>query len=135
MALNKDRNTPYRDGSKFEHPVKGATRINAGAIVVLGATGFAAPGSTAVGLTIVGVAETHVDNLLGADGDAFVRIRRGVFLFAEAATDPLNRTHIGKTCFVADDETVAATSGGDTRSPAGKVLDVDADGGVWVEIG
>ena len=39
---------------------------------------------------------------------------------------------IGKDCFIVDDQTVAKTNGANTRSRAGKVFDVDADG-VWVD--
>jgi hypothetical protein len=39
---------------------------------------------------------------------------------------------VGKQCYLVDDQTVAKTDGTNTRSPAGFVRDVDADG-VWVE--
>ena len=49
-----------------------------------------------------------------------------------AATDAITLADIGKDCFIVDDQTVAKTDGSGTRSRAGRVFDVDADG-VWVE--
>lgn len=138
-ALAKDRNTPERSGKDFSFPVKGETRIFAGALVVLGATGFAAGGSTAVGLVAVGRADAHVDNRLGADGDLSVPVRAGVFRFDNsAASDQITRADIGSDAWIVDDQTVAKTgaveSGDPTRSKAGRIVDVD-DLGVWVQLG
>lgn len=41
---------------------------------------------------------------------------------------------MGADCFIVDDQTVAKTNGTNTRSRAGIVAAVDADG-VWVQIG
>lgn len=133
MALAKDRNTPDRRGDIYRHPVDGGVKIYAGALVAL-AAGFAKPGATAVGLVAIGRAEHQVDNTLGADGDVFVDVRTGVFRFDNADADLVARTHIGGDCYIVDDCTVAATHGVNTRSVAGKVVDVDDDG-VWVKIG
>ncbi|MCB1520667.1 MAG: hypothetical protein KDJ37_08830 [Hyphomicrobiaceae bacterium] len=135
MALTQDRNTPHRDGAIIRHAVKGGVTIYAGALVVLDG-GFAKPGVTGVGLVAVGRAERQVDNAAGANGDAFIDVRRGVFAYDNAAADPLDAADVGKTCFIVDDATVAATDGGDpaTRSAAGRVLVVEDDV-VWVEVG
>lgn len=133
-ALNKDRNTPHREGSIYAHPVKGASKIHAGALVAL-AAGFAQGGSTALNLVAVGRAEQAVDNTNGADGAVFINVRRGVFRFENsAAADLIDRTKIGGTAYIVDDQTVAATHGGNTRSAAGTIVDVDDDG-VWVRVG
>lgn len=133
-ALAKDRNTPRREGDQVNDPVAAGARIHAGSFVVLSATGYAAPGSTALNLSARGLAEEPVDNTGGADGDLTVAVRRGIFRFANEAGDLVARTHIGGTAYVVDDQTVAATDGVGTRSAAGKIVDVDADG-VWVEVG
>jgi hypothetical protein len=63
-----------------------------------------------------------------------VRIRRGVLQFANSAsTDLVTRADIGKSAYMVDDQTVAKTSGSNTRSVAGIIRDVDAQG-VWVEV-
>lgn len=130
-ALTADRATRARTGEYIEDPVAAGVTIFAGALVVLDATGYAAPGTTATGLVARGRAEEHVDNSAGADGAVSVRVRRGIFRFANDSS--VDRTTIGKTAYIVDDQTVAATDGTGTRSAAGEVVDVDADG-VWVWI-
>ncbi|MDD5028897.1 MAG: hypothetical protein PHH58_05240, partial [Rhodoferax sp.] len=95
-------------------------------------SGYAVPGATATTLKAAGVAEQRADNSAGADGDIRVRVRKGPHVFANSAsTDAIALTDIGADCYIVDDQTVAKTSGTNTRSVAGKVFDVDA-GGVWV---
>ena len=134
MALTADRNTKRRDGVLYSDPVAAATRIFAGSIVCLDASGNAVPGSTATTLTARGVAQEQVDNRDGAAGDLRIETRRGVFPFANSAsTDEITRADIGNSAYIVDDETVAKTNGTSTRSVAGVIRDVD-DSGVWVEI-
>jgi len=133
MALTADRDTPERDGVDFSFPVAAATKIYAGALVALNAAGDAVPGATATTLTAVGRADEQVDNT-GAAGDKVVAVRKGVFRFGNsAAGDAITKAEIGADAYIVDDETVAGTDGTGTRSVAGKIVDVDADG-VWVEI-
>lgn len=130
-ALTEDRLTPQRSGVDFVDPVAAAAKIYAGALVVLDASGNAAPGSTATGLKPRGVALEQVDNSAGAAGAQTVHSRAGVFRFATA---DITRANIGGTAYIVDDQTVAATDGTGTRSAAGTIVDVDASG-VWVKIG
>lgn len=129
-ALNKDRNTPEREGVILSLPMAAGATIYAGSLVALNAAGFAAPGSTSATLKAAGRAEEYRVNS-GSNGDAAIRVRRGVFKFSNAAADPV--TALLSTCYIVDDQTVAATNGTNTRSAAGKVLEIETDG-VWVEI-
>lgn len=132
MSLNADRNTPYKDGELISVPVAASAVIYAGALVVANSSGYAAPGSTATTLTYLGRAEASADNASGSNGDVSVLVRRGkAFLFANDGTDPVTQASLGKTCYIVDDETVAATNGTSTRSAAGIVLGLE-DGQVWV---
>lgn len=133
-ALTADRNTPEKvDANIRDLPVKASTTIFAGSLVCLDASGWAVPGATATTLVAVGRAEQKVANS-GANGALNVRVRRGVYRFGNStSTDLIARTEIGKDCYIVDDQTVAKTNGSTTRSVAGKVFDVDANG-VWVEI-
>lgn len=132
-ALTQDRNTLRRDGRQIEPPVAASTRIYAGAIVCIGAGGYAVPGSTATTLKAVGVAEHGADNSAGANGALRVRCRKGPHRFANSASgDAIALADVGADCYIVDDQTVAKTNGSTTRSVAGKVFDVDADG-VWVD--
>lgn len=133
MALSADRNTPLKGGDIRQFGVAAATTIYAGALVCIDAAGNAVPGSTATTLTAVGRADQQVDNSGGAAGDLTVDVRKGIFRFGNSAgADEIGPEDIGKTAYVVDDETVALTNGGATRSAAGTIYDVDAQG-VWIE--
>lgn len=132
-ALTKDRNTPRLSGDVRVGLVAAATAIFAGALVMRNAAGFLIEGQTATGLVGVGRAEERVENA-GANGAASVTYRPGIYRFANsAATDEIATAQIGDVCYAVDDQTVAKTDGTASRSPAGIVEDVDADG-VWVRL-
>lgn len=132
-ALTQDRNTPRIEGDRYSFGVAASSKIFAGSLVVLNG-GYAEPGSVATGLVAVGRAEEQVDNGDGQDGDKTVTVRRGVFQFANSASaDEITASDIGATCYIVDDQTVAKTDDSSSRSAAGTVRQVDAQG-VWVEI-
>lgn len=112
-------------------PVKANTTIYQGGIVALDATGMAVPGSKSAGLTAAGRAEETVQNT-GADGDATIRVKRGVFVYDNSTANPVTAAHLMKDCYLEDDCTVCSSSDG--SSVAGKVIRVDPDG-IAVEIG
>lgn len=130
-ALSKDRSTIERNGDAFVFNMAANVKIFAGSLVVL-AAGNAQPGSTALNLIGVGRAEHTVDNTGGAAGAQVIKVKRGVFRFDNLVADLVTAAKIGSPCYIVDDQTVAATNGGNTRSAAGIVRDVD-DAGVWVE--
>ncbi|MEP2705224.1 MAG: hypothetical protein ABJQ71_01190 [Roseibium sp.] len=132
-ALATDRRTPERNGDHREFPLAAATLLYAGSMAALNASGELVPMSTSTTLTSVGRSEARADNSTGAAGDITGRIKSGIFRFANsAAADEITDTDIGATCYGVDDQTVAKTDGTATRSVAGKVFDVDAQG-VWVD--
>lgn len=132
-ALSQDRNTKRRDGKQMAPPVAAGARIFAGSIVAINAGGLAVPGATSTTLKVAGVAEHQADNRNGAAGAIRVTVRKGPHVFANSAsTDAIALSDIGADCYLVDDQTVAKTNGTNTRSVAGKVFDVDADG-VWVD--
>lgn len=134
-ALTQDRDTVRRNGDLAAFPVAAATKIFAGGIVCAqtGAN-FVTKGATSTTLRGIGVAEETADNSTGAAGAISVKTRRdGWFRFANsAAGDQIGLADVGADCYIVDDQTVAKTSGTNTRSVAGKVRDVDAVG-VWIE--
>lgn len=131
-ALTKDRNTPRLQGDDRQGLAAAGTLIHAGAIVMRNAAGYLIKGATATGAVAVGRAEDRVDNSAGQNGDAAVPYRPGVYRYENSASaDELTIADINKVCFVVDDQTVAKTNGTNTRSPAGVVEAVDANG-VWV---
>jgi hypothetical protein len=135
MALSADRNTEMKDGEVVSVPVATNTVIFAGSLVAANASGYAVPGAVATTLTALGRAEGYVNNNPGANGAKSVLVRRRkMFKFKNYGTDLVVQADLGKTCYIYDDETVAKTNGGTTRSIAGTVMAVDTDG-VWVLIG
>lgn len=130
-AATADRNTPDREAHKRRLGVAAAAKVFAGTIVVKNATGYAEPATTALAKVAVGRAAETVDNTAGADGDLTVDVERGTFRFGNDGTVTI--AEVGTTCYLVDDQTVAKTDGGGTRSAAGTVFDVDATG-VWVTI-
>jgi hypothetical protein len=125
---------PYREGKSFSYPVLQAVKIFNGALVVLDSSGWAKPGVTATGLIAAGISDVQIDNTDGDSGDLSVTVKRGVFRLNNSAdTDLITKAQIGDACYIVDDETVAKTSNGNTRSVAGEIVDVDDDG-VWVDI-
>lgn len=134
VALAAERNAPRRDGTDYNDPVAAATKIFAGALVCLNAAGDATKGATALNLKVIGRAKATADNSAGAAGAISVETETGVFRFANsAAGDLIARADIGASAYIVDDQTVAKTNGGGTRSVAGTIVDVDAQG-VWIRI-
>jgi hypothetical protein len=130
-ALTSNRSTLCRDGKQVSHPVAAGVVIYAGALVVLTATGFAAPASTATGLRGLGRARQRIDNSGGADGAASVVVDRGCFAWANAGD--VTRADISGPAYAVDDQTVSADDASATRSAIGTILDLDA-ASVWVQL-
>ena len=132
-ALTQGRNTPYRDGKRRNFAVAAAAVIYQGAMVALNSSDNLVPASTSTTLSVVGRAQDGVDNTNGIAGAERCEVDTGIFLYANSsAGDLIAASDIGSDCFAVDDQTVALTNGGSSRSVAGKIFDVDANG-VWVQ--
>lgn len=138
-ALTAERNTPRRGDNAIADletiKLAAATRIYAGALVCKNAAGNGVPGAAATTLVAMGRAEVSVDNSTGLVDTKSIDVRPGTFRWDNsAAADAITKSEIGAVCYVVDDATVAKTNGTNTRSVAGKVVEVDALG-VWVRTG
>ena len=132
-AILTDRNTPYKDPFLVAVPLAAGVAVLAGTMAAINATGFGQMSQTAADLTYFGRFEEAVDNTTGADGDKTAQVRRKkVFLWDNEAADLVTQASLGQLCYMVDNQTVAATDGGGTRSVAGVVIAIDSDG-VWVE--
>ena len=128
--LTQDRNTPRAEGDERTGTLGLNQAIFAGAILMRNATGDLIEGATATGSFGVGVAQERLASTTA--GVTPIRYRPGIHRFANsAAGDLITKADIGTVCYIVDDQTVAKTSGTNTRSPAGIVDSVDAQG-VWV---
>ncbi len=131
VAATENRNTPQLSPPDLRSGLMGAAQaILQGTILMRNASGHLIKGATATGSVGVGRAETPGASVsAGVDRITF---REGVFrFFNSSAGDLIATADIGAACYIVDDQTVAKTSGSSTRSPAGTIYDVDAQG-VWV---
>jgi hypothetical protein len=129
-ALTANRNTPEALGPVRQGLLGASQTIFQGAILMRNAAGQLVRGATATGAFGVGRAEEPKTST--AAGVTPVTYKPGIFRFGNsAAADQITAADIGTVCFIVDDQTVARTNGSSTRSPAGVVDSVDAQG-VWV---
>lgn len=133
LTAPRDTNEIASGATSLVLPVKSSTTIYQGSIVAIGSDGFAIPGKKAASLKAVGRAEETVENK-GNDGDAVVRVKRGVFVFDNTTTaaNKLTAADVLGPCYMEDDHTVTKLATG--SSVAGLVIRVD-DEGVAVEMG
>lgn len=136
-ATTIDRPTKFREGRILSLPVAATTKIPAGVIVGVTTSGWAVNGAATATNRTAGVARAMADNSGGANGDVKVEVRRGVWgPFANSsAGDQITAADVLANCYVVDNQTVAKTDGSASRPVAGKVIEVDAAGGVWVDFG
>ena len=133
-AATVDRNTRHRPGLRRSIAVAAATKLPYGVIACVNASGLLVNGSTSATLKTVGIAASAIDNSAGADSAIAGEVDRGVWgPFANsAAGDQIVLADVTSDCYVVDNQTVAKTNGGGTRSVAGKVYDVTPEG-VWID--
>jgi len=125
--LSKSREVRRRGGDRTSPPVAGDVKIFKGGLVVLEG-GFAKPAYEAANLTVAGVAENTANNLGGANGAIRVDcLRDGWFHFENDNGDPVSRADINSPCYIIDDETIARTDGGGSRSKAGILREIEGD--------
>ena len=134
-ALTARKPIKTRAGSQRSVGLKAGAKVFAGGIAALTSTGYAQAGATATGLKAIGYFETDADNTAGADGAVSVSVRRDVVQLGNSTlTDAITVADINAVAYIVDDQTVAKTNGTNTRSAAGRIVDVDT-AGVWVDIG
>lgn len=133
MTLSAARGTPKQARGPRAYPVAASTKTYKGGIAVLSA-GYAKPGSTALNLLPVGMFIETVDNSAGVAGAQVAHVEEGVFLLDVSSTDPVAQADVGGDVYIVDDETIAKTSGTNTRSKAGKLVGLSG-GKAWVKIG
>lgn len=130
-GLTYDRNTVSRVGHIYCIPAEATKTFYVGALLCVNANGYGVPGVTALNLRGIGRVMRQVISGPVA-GEILVDYERGRFRYMNSiSTDLITRAQIGQDCYVVDDQTVAKTNGGGTRSIAGIVDDVDSVG-VWV---
>lgn len=96
-------------------------------IAIESSTGKIKPGATATGLVALGRCEERFTT--GASNTRKIKVRSGLFKWANSAGDALAAADEGALCYIEDDSIVCKTATG--KSAAGRVYKVESDG-VWV---
>ena len=113
--------------------VAASTTIYKGAMVIVGADGFAIPADDAANRSrVLGIADHLADNSAGSDGDIRVRVLKGVFGIENNGS--VVQATVGGLVYAADDQTAALTGEGTADNLIGTVDDFDDGGLVFVEI-
>lgn len=132
-ALQKSRTVRSIPGFLHSYPVLTNAVIHQGAIVALTSAGYARPAATATGLIAVGIARESVDATDIASGVLRVEVEEMIAECSNSAGgDEITIAELGKVCWLVDDQTVAKTSGGGTRSVAGYVRKIE-NGRIFVQ--
>lgn len=138
-ALTGPRNT--RERGDFYHSEEQFAKTNLvfyhGQMVGVDATGFLVPALTSTTLKRPARCnlspERKVDTTGIPSGGKKLKIEFGEFAWNNsAAGDLIAQADVGNPCYIVDDNTVAKTNGGGTRSLAGTIMEVEAGGQVWV---
>lgn len=132
-AATVSQRLDQRDGRIFQFPVAAATKLLAGVLWALDGNNRLVNASDAAARRVVGIGRDEVDNSAGAAGDLNGDAHVGIFKLVNGAA-ALTLAHKDKVCFVEDNQTVGS-SPGTNGVVAGIVRAIDADGGVWVEVG
>lgn len=126
MSTTTPTNTAEYPSGLHKVTLAAATLIPAGALVALNASGYAINAADAANARVIGRAEETADNSAGAAGDVAMTVKRGVFAYANDATNPCTIAHIGKKIYVKDNDTVQSATG--TNSVvAGLMIGFDGD--------
>ena len=135
-ALTGSKPIKTRTGDQLGVGLLANAKVHAGAIAVLTSTGVARAAIAATGLKCIGYFDDAYDNTGGADNAVVASVRRKDVLLCvnSTSTDAITAADINNVCYLVDDQTVAKTNGTNTRSAAGRVVDVSAEG-VWVALG
>lgn len=130
-AATSDRNTRQRAGLSRTFPLAATTKIPAGVIACL-AVGLLTNAITSTTLKTVGVTGFTLDNSAGLASAISGEVWTGVWgpFVNSSAGDQITLADVGSDCYIVDNQTLAKTNGSATRSVAGKVWDVTAEG-VW----
>lgn len=117
-------------------PVAASTIILMGIMVAVNQSGYLVPASADPSLRVLGRSEEEVDNSAGAAGDLTCKVKRGIFGWQNSSsTQAISDLHIGRPCYVVDNQTVALRNPTGDYPYAGRIYDVDSDGLVYVEMG
>jgi hypothetical protein len=125
-----ERSTQEQSGTVISVPLAASTTLYAGTLACVNTSGYAVTAANTAGLIVAGVVDSTAVNS-GSAGDASVRIKRGVFKFANSGTNAVDQDDVGRAVYVEDNQTVGDAGSGTVY--AGICVKLDSDG-VWVDV-
>jgi hypothetical protein len=122
-ALTASRDTvQLASEGNFTLELAAATKIYAGSLVAINASGYAVPASASSALRCVGRAEKTIDNTSGSAGALTIEVKPGRFYFTCSGASRASR---GLMAYVVFDNEVSLTDGSGLRPAAGRIVDYD----------
>lgn len=122
-ALTASRDTvQLASEGNFTLELAASTKIYAGSLVAINASGYAVPASASSALRCVGRAEKTVDNTSGAAGALTIEVKPGRFYFTCSGASRASR---GLMAYAVYDNEVALNDGSGLRPAAGRIVDYD----------
>jgi hypothetical protein len=107
MPLTADRQTQLKGPGLKAYPVKAATTIYAGSIVMLDVAGFAVPGANTASCVCAGIARARA---VGGATDGAVWVTVEAPVHALLAATSITQAMVGRAMYVVDDQTVDDTA-------------------------
>lgn len=125
--------TPRQDGVILSYPVYRATKIPAGVLVMINATGYAVNGADTASQVFVGVSAEEADNSGGSDGTIYIKVyTKGVFKFLEASAA---LTLVGVAAYILYNDEVSVVGTTTNDIICGVFVQYASAGYMWVDIG
>lgn len=124
--------TDRRQAAQFSFPLT-AIKSLIGTLAALNSSHQLVAATDAASRRVVGIFAEEVDNSAGSAGDVNAPVEVGCFKLSNSGTNALTDAHIGRVCYVEDNQTVSSDPG-TNAVVAGIVAKVDTDG-VWVFVG
>lgn len=120
-ALTKSVAREGKESKLIMLPVKADVEIFRGALVKIGADGYAAPCASEAGAVFAGESRTHVDSTGLADGECKIQVEIRNSFYVDAAG--IVAADLGKKVYAADDNTVQLAAGVDLQE-VGKIIEI-----------
>lgn len=123
-ALTASRDTvQLASEGNFTLELAASTKIYAGSLVAINASGYAVPASASSALRCIGRAEKTIDNTSGAAGALTIEVKPGRFYFTCSGASRASR---GLMAYAVYDNEVALNDGSGLRPAVGRIVDYDA---------
>jgi hypothetical protein len=91
-----------------KHPVAADAIIEIGGLVARNAAGNSVAADDTVDGAVIGRAYESIDNTGGAAGDQSITVKTGAFGCANSATNPVDKTHVGKMVYAEAPDIIAS---------------------------